>query len=438
MGTRTRTVVAAAGAATLVLGLTGIVSPASAHHHRSHGSLVMIGGNLDEDAEILQRIVDLADAADRKDDRPTIALVTAAASPARTPEAAADPTKNNAAANGLYYGALFAQYGADSYAVPVDTAVNWEGDPYVPANAFDAGVAAQVAAADGVFFGGGDQMRYVRTLLECQDATDEAFTDCADTPVLRAVRTVLARGGVVAGVSAGTTIQQGADMVTGGESYQGWRDGAAPGYFDDATKLAYLPYGGFGFFTAGLVDSHFATWGRQARMVRLALATGHDRVFGVDETTALVVDRRSRTAEVIGDHGVSVLDVSRAHDRGTTVTGVRWTYLVAGDRIDLRSGAVRPGAPRVVRSGEGPAPVADAWDSIDGAGGTYTLRDLARSLLASKSPRATGTTFEADPQFTTTLQRVGWTRAWSGDAGRRDVDAGARPRRTCLARGTAA
>lgn len=415
MGTPTRTVAALAGAAALALSAAAGAAPATADSGEQ-GSLVLIGGNLREDAEILQRIVDLADAADDGDAKPTIAIITAAASPAKNPGKGRHDRFNNAQANGIYYGDLFQRHGADTYAVPIDERVDWKKDPYVPESADSAEVAAAVAAADGVFFGGGDQMRYVRTLLDCQPEPNEAFTTCEDTPVLMAVRTVLAKGGVVAGVSAGTTIQQGPDMVTGGESYQGWRDGAQAGYFDDPTTLASVPHGGFGLFTAGMLDSHFTTWGRQARMVRLALDTGNDRVFGVDETTALVVDRPAGTGEVIGRHGVSVLDVTDARDEGQTVSGVRWTYLVPGDRIDLDSGAVTPGSPPLVGQGDGPAAVSDVWDSIDGPGSVYTLRDLARSLVSSSADSATGTTYETDPQYTTEVFRSG-ARAWSGVAG---------------------
>ncbi len=418
MGTRTRTAAAAAGVAALALGASGLAAVPATADPAPAGSLVMIGGNLKEDSRILQRIVDLADEAQGADGPPTIAIITAAASPAKNPGKGRHDRFNNAQANGVYYSGLFAQYGADTYAVPIDERIDWKKDPYVPANADDPDVAARVAKADGVFFGGGDQMRYVRTLMDCAPAEDEAFTTCNDTPVLAAVREVLNKGGVVAGVSAGTTIQQGADMVTGGESYQGWRDGAQAGYFDDATKLAYLPAGGFGFFTAGLVDSHFTTWGRQARMIRLALDTGHPRVFGVDETTALVVDRADNSAEVIGDHGVSVLDVSAADPAGgTTASGVRWTYLVAGDSIDLGSGTVNPDARPLTGQGVGPRPVADVWDSIDGLGNVYTLRDLARDLVASGAESATGTTYETDPQFSTTVAVDGETKAWEGGAG---------------------
>jgi cyanophycinase len=411
------TIVAAMAAFACTLAASPATAAPSAASDSNVGSLVLIGGNLKEDATILQRIVDLADPDGDGPERARIAIVTAAASAARTAEAAADDTLNNASANGLYYSALFEQYGAETYAVPIDTAVNFAGDAYKPSNANDPKVAREVAKATGVFFGGGDQMRYVRTLLDCKYAADEAFTSCSDTKVMAELRGVLDRGGVVSGVSAGLTIQQGADMVTGGEPYQAWRDGTTPGYLDDASALAHLPSGGFGFFPEGQLDSHFGTWGRQARMIKLADQTGHDLVVGVDETTALVYDRATREGEVIGHNGVSLLDTSDTVIDGAVGTGTRWSYLVSGDRVDFATGEITPGSER--RTGAGtdaaPAPVADVWDSIDNPdAGVYSLVDLGLGLVASVADRAEGTTFETDPQYRTVLERTDATSWWDG------------------------
>lgn len=381
---------------------------------------VLIGGNLQENADILRAIVEKADPDGAGPGRARIAIVSAAASTARTPGDAADPAKNNAAANGLYYSALFESYGAETYAVPLDTRVDFAGDPYTPAAAFDTEVSAQIAASTGVFFGGGDQMRYVRTLFECADAELEAFTDCTDTPAMSAIRSVAARG-VVAGVSAGLTIQQGADMITGGESYESWRDGATPGYLDDARALGYVPYGGFGFVDEVLLDSHFTTWGRPGRAVKLALETGHPFVLGVDETTAVVLNRATGKGTVVGEHGASILDVRSATASPDGVTGVRWSYATAGDTVVIGTHEVSvkkaKGSERIKPRSENPAPRADVWDSLDGAGGVYSLRDLAREVVGSASRTGTGSTYETDPQFVTTLTREKTTAAWTTPAG---------------------
>ncbi|WP_350347722.1 hypothetical protein ABIQ69_13905 [Agromyces sp. G08B096] len=414
-------VAVAVAAGLLLTGVTAAPASAAGHSAPIRPTAVLIGGNLSENADILRAIVDAADPDGEGPARARIAIVTAAAAPAETAEEAADDSLNNAAANGLYYSALFERFGAETYAVPVDTAVDYESDPYTPGRADDADVAAEIRAGTAVFFGGGDQMRYVRTLQDCAPAELEAFTSCTDTAALAAIRDVAARG-VVAGVSAGLTILQGADMVTGGESYEAWRDGATAGYLDDASALGYLPSGGFGFVDGTLLDSHFTTWGRQGRAVALALATGHDRVLGVDETTALVLDRRSMQGRVVGEQGVSLLDLRAARggaDGVDGVDGVRWTYATAGDSLNLRSGRASeaPGSVPLAADGATVAPVADVWDSMSGAGGEYSLRDLARAVARSADGAGSGTSLETGPQFETTLLRERQTRAWTTPSG---------------------
>ncbi|WP_353828754.1 cyanophycinase [Agromyces sp. SYSU T0242] len=410
--------IAAGTVAVLALTASPAVAAPMTPGHEPHPHAVLIGGNLDENAEILQAIVDLADPDGAGPEKARIAIVTAAARTARTPEQAADSSLNNAAANGLYYSDLFQQFGAETYAVPVDTAVDYPGDAYTPDRADDPAVVAELATATGVFFGGGDQMRYVRTLQDCDPAPLEAFTSCTDTPVLTALRAAADRG-VVAGVSAGLTIQQGPDMVTGGESYEAWRDGAQAGYLDDPTELGYLPSGGFGFVEGVQIDSHFTTWGRQGRAVKLGLETGHDLVLGIDETTAVVLDRTTGVGRVIGEHGASLLDLGAALEQDGGVTGVRWSYATAGDGINLKRGRVLTAdGSTAVRPTAGPvADVSDVWDSLEGEGGTYSLRDLARETVASSARAASGTSIEEDPQFRTTLTRVPQTRAWATPSG---------------------
>lgn len=420
-----RTTLIRAGAAGTVLAVALALVPATSASAApsSAGVLsphaVLIGGNLKENSEILKAIVSLADPDGDGPARARIAIVTAAATAASNASDAADPELNNAAANGLYYSALFERFGADTYAVPIDTGANYPGDDYTPARAFDEQVAAQVAASTGVFFGGGDQMRYVRTLFTCLPADRDAFTHCADTPVMAAIRDVAARG-VVAGVSAGLTIQQGADMVTGGESYEAWRDGATAGYLDDERALGYLPYGGFGFVDGVLLDSHFTTWGREGRAAVLAQATGHDVVLGVDETTGVVLDRRTRKGRVIGVNGASILDVRDAVAVDGALTGVRWSYATAGDTIVFGDDVTiqkAKGSVRLQPRAASAAPRSDVWDSLDGAGGAYTLRDLAREVVASASRTGQGTSFESMPQAVTSLTRDEGTAAWTTPAG---------------------
>ncbi|MFF5074752.1 cyanophycinase [Micromonospora olivasterospora] len=252
--------------------------------------------------------------------------------------------------------------------------------------------AALAASMTGFFLTGGDQFRYVQSMVHA-DGTDGA--------VLRAVRQRFLAGAPVAGTSAGMQILAGRDMVTGGTSYPGVRDGAQPGVFDTDDVLGYWPAGGFGFFTSGLVDTHFDARGRNSRSIRLAADTGHDRVYGVGEDTALVVTGAGTAGEslrVVGTTGVSVLDLRSARvglaGGHWSIDGVRWSYLTDGDSYDPARWRVAKGAgssPAVPRSRPAGPPSVDAF-------GSYALRDAALDLAAAGlSTSTTAATAETRP-----------------------------------------
>lgn len=404
------------------------------------GHVVLIGGalkmgNADSEA-IMQRIVDLAQEHAGAGNTPKVAVFTVASTPAATPEEAADPDEDNATTNGVnYYQPWFESHGATVYNVPIDVnpGEDYPGDPYSADNAEDPAVAAEIASADAVYFGGGDQTNYVRALFDCTAQTPAAreiyaYTSCDDTLAMSAMRKVMRSGGVSAGVSAGLHIQQGADMVSGGYAYDAWRDGATAGWFADGSDrqndLTYIPAGGFGFFSEGLLDSHFARRDRQPRTVRLALATGHDRSFGVEEKTALVVDRGARTGEVIGALGASLLDVSRATITGRNAAGIRYSYFTSGSTIDFATGKITLAG--TVHSGLGtaampslPAAQTDIWGSGACMDGIFGTLDLAQGFVQSKAKRASGDTCkvdQADPRFRTTFNRLSDT-VWNDEGG---------------------
>lgn len=407
---RRRTLVA--GGAALVLALTTGPAAAQAPLDRSQqrtGSLVLVGGGLkDDNTQVYREIIDRAGGS-----RARIGVLTAASVPASQDPHADDPDKcSNSECNGAYYADLFRRHGAaDAQWIPVDL------DHIANADADE--VVAQVESMTGFFFGGGDQYRYVTTLLGGERHTD--------SKVMAAIRAKLAAGAVVAGSSAGAQITAGPDMVTGGESYEGLRDGSAPGYFDDATRLGYLPAGGFGFLRSGLVDTHTGAYGREGRALRLAADTGHSRVYGLEENTALVVDRPGSAREmlsVLGPNGVTVLDlreVEASTRRGTwSLRGVRYSYLTDGDRYDAQRWQPVP-APhkrRYVARDTAAVPVnGDVFFSRANPDGTpYALLTTARALAATRAQRtATGTTYESGPRFTVTLGKRHGFRAFTAD-----------------------
>ncbi|MDR6980738.1 cyanophycinase [Streptomyces sp. 3330] len=403
-----------AAAALLTLAVTGPLTTAEAAAepaapspgHAVKGSLVLVGGGLDADntsvyGEIIRRA---------GGPRARIGVITAASVPESQDPDADDPDRcSNSACNGRYYASLFTRHGAaHAEWLPIDL-------DHIDAADSDE-LAARVRSMSGFFFGGGDQYRYVTTLLHGPRHTD--------SKVLAAIRDKLAHGAVVAGTSAGAQIASGPDMVTGGESYQALRDGSAPGYFDDPARLGYLPAGGFGFLDSGLIDTHTGAQGREGRALRLAADTRHDRVYGLEEDTALVVDHpgaRDERITVRGTHGLTLLDLRHAQASCTgghwRLTGVVYHHLTDGDRYDPLSRTARPapGKHPVPTPTGGPVPAnTDVFFSpADPDGRAYSLLSTATALAEGPQRTATATTYESGPRFTVTLtEHPGRPTAW--------------------------
>jgi cyanophycinase len=359
-------------AAVLLLTVAGFgVSPPAAAA-TGPGTLFLVGGALsDDNAAVYGELVRQAGGADAR-----IGVLSASSA---SPHWAANQVIK-----------VLEDYGAQATWIPVSTKKKGSGE--------DPDNAALAASMTGFFLAGGDQFRYVQSMIRA---------DGSDGAVLAAVRARFAGGAPVAGTSAGMQILAGADMITGGLSYYGVRDGARPGYFDTDEVLGYWPAGGFGFLTSGLVDTHFDARGRDGRSVRLAADTGHDRVYGVGEDTALVVTGAGTAAEsarVVGVNGVSVLDLRSATVGEVggrwTISGVRWSYLTDGDTYDPALWQVTKAsgsAPLVPDARAAAPPPTDVF-------GAYALLDAAFDLAdAGLSTTTTGTTAESDPTYAVTL-----------------------------------
>lgn len=131
--------------------------------------------------------------------------------------------------------------------------------------------------ATGIWFGGGRQWNFV-------DAYE-------NTEAIAAFHAVLSRGGVIAGSSAGATIQ-GEFLVRGHP-------------LGNTVMMAEGYERGFSFLPGSAIDQHFAQRQRQADL--LAVIHRHPGLLGIglDEGTAIVV--RQSKAEVIGQHSAHFL-----------------------------------------------------------------------------------------------------------------------------------
>jgi cyanophycinase len=164
---------------------------------------------------------------------------------------------------------------------------------------------AQLGAATGVFFTGGDQGRIMDVL--------------ADAALADALRARYEAGVVFGGTSAGTAIMS-PIMITGN------------GNFDvlDGSQVETRP--GLGLMPGTIVDQHFIARRRQNRLFGLVLRHPDSLGIGVDEDTALLVED-NRYAEVVGTGRVVTVDARSRN--GSLLLYV----LEPGRRFDLRKRA---------------------------------------------------------------------------------------------------
>lgn len=133
--------------------------------------------------------------------------------------------------------------------------------------------------ATGIFFGGGRQWNFADSYY--------------GTEAHRLMKDVLKRGGVIAGSSAGASIQ---GRYLARANPLGNIDIMAAGY----------ERGGLGFISGVAIDQHFTQRGRQRDMTGLVNRYPQILGIGIDETTAIIV--RESVAEVVGRGDVYFYD----------------------------------------------------------------------------------------------------------------------------------
>lgn len=220
-----------------------------------HGHLVIIGGHEDREntREILSRFVELCGGA-----RSRIAVITAAS---RMPDEMWER-----------YSTVFGELGVNDM-LRVDVPER--------ATANQAELAAKVRECDGIFMTGGDQKRLLAmiggTLL------DEAMHAALKN-----------RGACIGGTSAGASAMCGHML--------------AEGKADLLPEKGSVSLGaGLGFVQRVVIDQHFSERHRLARLLTIVAQNPYLQGIGIDENTALVVER-GVGIEVIGDGTVTVVD----------------------------------------------------------------------------------------------------------------------------------
>ncbi|MCY4744871.1 cyanophycinase [Pelomonas sp. UHG3] len=271
------------------------------------GTAIVIGGATKSDNDaVWQRVVDEAGGPGAR----IAVFATAAANPER--------------AAGLIVASLNRR-GAQAEAIPVTPRqkdVDWQ------AHLNDPALIAKVAASTGVFFSGGAQEYIVDTLQPGGEPT----------AMLKAIRQVVDKGGVVAGTSAGAAIMSRVMFRDAPDNLQIlkglWRE-----------KREYDQ--GLGFVDAGLfVDQHFLKRGRIGRLLPAMRALGYTLALGIEENSAAVI--KGRQVEIIGARGAVLVDLSEATSDprlpAFNLRGAQLSYLDRGDRHDLATGLTTPAA----------------------------------------------------------------------------------------------
>lgn len=327
---------------------------------------IAIGGalRLDND-EVWQRIVDEAGGKGAH----IAVFATAAGNPERS---------------AAYIAAALSRRGAVADVIPVA--------PKLPnvdlaARVSDPALIETVRRAGGVFFSGGSQEYIVDTLMPGGQ----------ETPLLRAVREVFAKGGVVAGTSAGAAIMSRSMFRDAPDNHMVlkgvWREGKE---YDR----------GLGFVPPQLfVDQHFLKRGRIGRILPAMRALGYPLGLGVEENSAILV--KGEQVEVLGGKGAVLVDLREASTDARlpafNLKGVSLSYLDRGDRYDLRTGVVTPSARKLAEPRIDPAapdfkPYYRNEPYYLDMLGDQTLLNVMSRLIESAAPELRGLAFRARPR----------------------------------------
>jgi cyanophycinase len=218
------------------------------------GNLLIVGGNEDKKGEcrILRKFVEMAGGR-----RARICIITTATEYPRQV--------------GAEYRELFASLGAEK-------TVLLHVDGRDTAN--DLHNAEEIEISSGIFFTGGDQLRFTSLL--------------GGTRVDTAIRKMYARGTVIAGTSAGASVMSDTMIVDGDSS-------------DTATKSIVSMAHGMGLLEEVVIDQHFAQRGRINRLLAVVAQNPVVLGVGIDEDTALVVTVDG-CCEVVGSQTVTIID----------------------------------------------------------------------------------------------------------------------------------
>ncbi len=276
-----------------------------------------------------------------------------------------------------------------------------------------------IKSCDAVYISGGDQFMHARALLR---------DDGSDTEILKAIRFVYRKGGVIAGTSAGMHIMSNPNYGVG-LSYNAMyynqtefykvTDIPKVGYLDPKLPDNSLATPGFGLIDDYiLTDSHFDYRGRLGRFV-VALRDMSKKVgIASDEGTAFVL--KDGVGTVVGLSGVFIVDVSNAkyskpgNEEKFWIKDVKIHYLTDGDKFNLRTDEIILSKDKkIIEKTTG-----STYSSKNIFGGNYEIAKVLLNFINSSESEVTSLVDkpkgfkEEDPVFAVKFRKTSETKAY--------------------------
>jgi len=268
--------------------------PPAAAQARPQGTLLAIGGGLDDDnAPVFTRFLELARG---RTGTPQVVIVTAASG------------DEEEMATGKV--AALRTWSPGIRCVVVRRETN------------TADTCAAIDAATALFFTGGDQKRILERYRK----------DDAESPEWLAMQRLLQRGGVIAGSSAGLAMM-GPVMLLGGTSAEALGAG-------QPANLRVGP--GMNFLPSVVTDSHFFERDRLGRLVAALVATKQPLGLAIGEDGCVEIDLGTGAATGVAVSESLVVDVRGAAVEAAAIRGGRAVRIPRGATVDLRRLAAEP------------------------------------------------------------------------------------------------
>lgn len=149
-------------------------------------------------------------------------------------------------------------------------------------------ILARMDGVKGIFFSGGDQNKLAEALL--------------GSKLLEKIKEIYIEGGVISGTSAGAAVMS-KIMITGDElKYEDPRTA-----FATIEKENIKVNEGFGFLEDVIIDQHFIYRKRINRLFSAVLENPELLGIGIDESTAIIIDKKN-VIEVVGDYQIIIVD----------------------------------------------------------------------------------------------------------------------------------